>query len=85
MGRNPKPKNWQDFDIFTQRRGPDLASRLCNLRRQHQEAARLMWVGTLASAFTDDELVILEETGMLSPADVDGLQRAQRPIPRTVT
>ncbi len=69
-----------DFDEFTKHRLTEIGDRFNDARRLHQRAERLLWLGTLAAGFDDDELSILGAMGFLSAADHDLLRSAGRPV-----
>lgn len=54
-----------------------LCKRFLKLQQEHRRASDAMWAGTLASAFTDDELTILQD--YTCPNDVRLLQRVRQP------
>lgn len=45
-----------DFDQFTRQRISEIGTRFNDARRAHRRAERLLWLGTLAAGFDDDEL-----------------------------
>lgn len=61
-----------------QNRFANLANRFMKLQGEHRKAAGAMWIGTLAAAFTDEELNALES--YLSPNDVQALRRVRQPL-----
>jgi hypothetical protein len=80
MSRRKRTLSRDDFDEFTKHRLTEIGGRFNDARRLHQRAERLLWLGTLAAAFDDDELSILGAMGFLSPADRDLLRSAGRPV-----
>jgi len=54
-----------------------LAERFMRLREEHQVAVNRMWVGTLATNFTDEELALIKD--YLCPNDQSLLRRIREP------
>lgn len=69
-----------DLDAFTQQRFPDVAQRWMDAQRAHRRTERLLWLGTMAASFDDDELSILATMGYLSPSDCGLMAEAARPV-----
>jgi hypothetical protein len=69
-----------DLDPFTKQRFPEIARRWMDAQRAHQRTERLLWLGTMAASFSDDELSILNTMGYVCPSDRDLLARAARPV-----
>lgn len=84
-----RTRSRDDFDEFTKQRLTDIGERFNEARRLHQRAERLLWLGTIAVSFDDDELSILGAMGFLSVADHDLMRSAGRPVqpwpPQNVT
>lgn len=73
-------RSMSDLDPFTQQRFPEIAQRWMELQRAHQCTERLLWLGTMAANFADDELSILATMGYVCPSDRDLMAEAARPI-----
>lgn len=69
-----------DFDEFTKQRVGGVVDRFNQARRDHQRAERLLWLGTMAAGFGDDELAMLEAMGFLSESDRGLLRSAGRDV-----
>lgn len=67
----PHPATTERFQVAAQR--------FLDLQKEHRRMADALWVGLIASAFTDDELSLLSD--YLSQNDVRLLQRVRQPIP----
>jgi hypothetical protein len=61
----------------SQERFKSLAERFMKLRKEHEVATNRMWVGTLATNFTDEELALL--TDYLCSNDQSLLRRIREP------
>ena len=60
-------KSLADLDEFTQRRFEDIATRWLDAKRAHQRTERLLWLGTIAAEFADDDYA--DTYFSVSPAD----------------
>lgn len=89
MSSVKRTRSRDDFDEFTKQRLSEIGARFNEARRLHQRSERLMWLGTIAVSFDDDELSILDAMGFLSLADRDLMRSAGRPVqpwpPQNVT
>jgi hypothetical protein len=65
------------LDPFRRRQVPDVAGRFRRERQQYQRQADRMWLGTLVT-FSDHELRLLDDLGVLSQHDRDLLRQAGR-------
>lgn len=66
------------IDPFRKRQVPDVAGRFLRERKRHQRQADLMWLGALVALFSDHDLKLLNDLGMLSQHDNDLLRQAGR-------
>ena len=67
------------IDPFRERQASDVAGRFRKERDAHRRHADLMWLGTMA-LFSDHELRLLHDLGLLSQHDCDLLRQAGRPV-----
>lgn len=72
MAVNTKP-----MDPFTHRRLRELGRRLLDLRAEQDRIAGVLWAGSLATSFRDDELTVLREAGLLSLNDEHAIESAR--------
>lgn len=67
-----------DLDPFRARQLPDIGRRFIRERDRHRRQADLMWAGTLVSMFTDHELRLLNDAGLLCQHDLDLIKQVRR-------
>jgi hypothetical protein len=68
------------IDPFRRRQVPDVAGRFTGERDRHQRQADLMWLGALVT-FSNHELRLLNDLGLLSQHDLELLAQAGRARP----
>lgn len=68
------------IDPFRSRQVPDVAGRFLRERDRQRRQADLMWLGVMATLFSDHDLRLLNDLGFLCPRDRDLLKQAGRDV-----
>lgn len=71
------------IDPFRSRQVPDVAGRFQGERERQQRQADLMWLGAMTALFSDHELRLLDDLGLMSQHDRDLLRQAGRDVAKT--
>jgi hypothetical protein len=66
------------LDPFRERQKPAVAGRFLKEQERHRRQADLMWLGVLASQFTEHEVRLLDDLGFLSQHDRDLLEQVRK-------
>lgn len=74
MGKSAQPA----IDPFRSRQVPDVWRRFREERERQRRHADLMWLGAMVAMFTDHELGLLRDLGVMCPHDLDLLRQAGR-------
>jgi hypothetical protein len=70
-------------DPFTEKRFDGVMERWVAARREWQRQSLLLWLGTVASHFTDDELEYLRRMGLTSQMDRSNVRSARTGTPHS--